>query len=235
MSEFDLAREDIDFDLLASHLRALAHPARLEILWQLRVPRSPGGIVVRPRRKDAGFSPDRAMARQTIEKHLATLEDAGVVGRTGSPGASPTEWVTRQQHVFALIEEMRKLSTIRPAERVDVDTTLQGVEAARPDWPVGPKLVLTSGPWEGRAFALTGDGPWTIGRSRTCDVALSYDPFVSATQAQIERSNGGFTLIAEANTRAAPRVNFQPLTAPRVLSPGHVVAVGRSVLVFQDS
>jgi DNA-binding transcriptional ArsR family regulator len=222
---------DIDFERLSSYLKALAHPARLEILYRLRIPATPGDIVVRPRRRDEGLSQERPMSRQSLMEHIEQLEAVGVVDRV--PGAS-NDFVTSPQHVFAIVEDMRKLSAIEPAMQVDVDATFAGVADARPSWPAGPRLVLVSGPWEGRAFALAGAGPWTVGRATGQSIALTYDPYASGECARVVREGGAVRLEPIAGARNPPQVNFTPVAAARALRPGDVVGVGRSLLVYQE-
>lgn len=237
MDRFDVAREDLDFERLAGYLKALAHPARLEILWRLRIPAKSADVVVRPRRRDAGLAEERPMSRQSVEGHMTTLEEVGVINRVPEAEGGAGEWVTSHQRVFALVEDMRRLSAIRPASRVDVDATMEEAAPATVSWPKGPKLVLVSGPWEGRVFDLAGDGPWTVGRSRESDVALTYDPFVSAEHARVSRDGETFALDGAAGARNAARVNFAPIRegAPRRIAPGDIVGVGRSLLVFQTA
>lgn len=224
--------EPIDYERLSTYLKALAHPARLEILSRLRVPSGAADLAIRPRRKDADLSAERPMSRQAILEHIEVLEGVGVVGRL--PEAEGARFVTSAQHVFALLEELRRLTTIEPAARVDVDATMAGGEAKAASWHQGPKLVLASGPWEGRVFPLEGAGPWSMGRSRTRDVALTYDPFASAENATLTRDGARFTVAPEPGARSPVRVNFRAITGTQALQPGDLVGVGRSVLVFQE-
>lgn len=224
---------EIDFERLSTYLKALAHPARLEILSRLRIPSAPADIVVKPRRRDEGLSQERPMSRQSIMEHIEQLEAVGVVDRV--PG-SASDFVTSAQHVFAIVEDMRKLSAIEPAMRVDVDSTFMGAAGAAAVWPSGPKLVLVSGPWEGRAFPLEGAGPWTLGRASTQTVALTYDPYASGESARLVRDAAGATRVEPvAGARNPPQVNFAPLAAPRALKPGDIVTIGHSLLVYQGS
>jgi len=232
---FAAGSEDIDFDLLAAYLKALAHPGRLELLWRLRFPTNPAEVEVRPRRKDQ-LTPERAMSRQTVLEHLAKLEEAGVVTRIANPEGGADRWVTNVPQVFSLVEEIRKLTAIPSAPTLDAEETMARKDDASTPWLPGPKLVLMSGPWEGRLFALQGQGPWPIGRSRTKAVALTYDPFVSAEHAVLAKAGGKFELSVLPDTRNPTRVNFAPVTAgkPRGLGQGDIIGVGRSLLVFHE-
>lgn len=227
-----MKQNEIDFERLSTYLKALAHPARLEILWRLRIPAAPADIIVKPRRRDEGLQQERAMSRQSIMEHIEHLEEIGVVDRVRS-GDSEGAFVTSAQHLFALVEDIRGLSGIETSLRVDVDTTMAqpGTETAK--WPAGPKLVLVGGPWEGRAFPLAGAGPWTIGRAATQSIALTYDPFASGESARIVKAGDGHQLEPVPGARNPPLVNFAPVAKTRTLAPGDVVGVGRSLLVYQ--
>lgn len=226
-----MRQDGIDFERLSTYLKALAHPARLEILWRLRIPAAPGDIVVKPRRRDEGLQPERAMSRQSIMEHIEHLEGVGVVNRL----QEGHEYVTSAQHLFAIVEDMRALSGIETSLPVDVDTTMaqQGPDVTK--WPAGAKLILVSGPWEGRAFALAGAGPWTIGRAGAQSVGLTYDPFASAESARIVRDASDLRIEGVAGARNPPSVNFSPLVRPRALVSGDVIGVGRTLMVYQSS
>jgi DNA-binding transcriptional ArsR family regulator len=231
-------RDDIDVERLSAYLKALAHPNRLELLWLLRIPTAAADLHLRPRRRDDVLSAERAISRQAVLQHLESLEEVGVVDRLPDEPGAPQRRVLNQARLFALIEDLRALTLIRPAVRVDVDATLPQPRDAQPAWPAGPKLVLASGPWEGHTFPLGGPGPWSVGRSRSQDVSLAYDPYVSAEHARIVRGEGGALAVEPAPGARNPcQVNFAPLSKgeARVLRPGDVVGVGRSALVFQPA
>ena len=221
---------DVDFERLTQYLKALAHPARLELLWRLRIPTAPAEVVIRPRRRDEGLSPERPMSRQSIMEHVDQLEEVGVVNRVDDG-----RFVTSAQHVFAIVEDLRQLTAIETAVRVDVDATMAQARDAAAAWVAGPKLVAVGGPWEGRVFALAGAGPWTIGRAATQHVALTYDPYASGENARLHRDGATWRVEAAAGARNPVRLNFAPVDKPRALRSGDIIGVGRSLLVFQDA
>lgn len=232
----DLAREDIDFERLSFYLKALAHPNRLELLWMLRIPTAAADVQLRPRRRDDALSAERTISRQAVLQHLDSLEEVGVVDRLPDEGTKAQRRVVNQARLFAIVEDLRALTAIRPAVRVDVDTTMPRIEGLHEPTPPGPKLVLVGGPWQGHAFPLLGSGPWTLGRSRSRDVSLSYDPFVSAEQAVLTAEGAGRAVEELPGARNACQVSFVPLQKGerRVLRPGDVLGVGRSLLVYQE-
>jgi len=233
VAPFELAGEEVDFDLLAMYLKALANPGRLELLWQLRYPANPAELSIKPRRRDA-LPADRPMSRQTIASHLEQLEEIRVVSRLEDADAG-VRWATNVPQVFALVEELRKLTAI-PSTNIDVEETVASRAGEASAWREGPKVALLSGPWEGRVFDLAGDGPWTIGRSRSRSIAMTYDPFVSAEHASLLRSSGRYVLTIAPDARNPGRVNFTALApgASRQLRHGDVLGLGRSLLLFHE-
>lgn len=230
-------RDDIDFERISAYLKALAHPNRLELLWLLRIPTAAADVHLKPRRRDEALSAERTISRQAVLQHLDSLEEVGVVDRLPDDGSKAQRRVINQARLFALIEDLRALTALRPTVRVDVDATLARPGDAPHVWPQGPKLVLAGGPWQGHVFPLQGPGPWTVGRSRAQDVSLSYDPYVSAEHARLTRDDKGVRVEPRPDARNPCQVNFAPLprAEPRLLRPGDVLGVGRSVLVYQES
>lgn len=226
-----MRQDQIDFERLSTYLKALAHPARLEILWRLRIPATPGDIVVKPRRRDEGLQQERAMSRQSIMEHIEHLETIGVVNHVPDEGG----YVTSAQHLFAIVEDMRALSAIEATMRVDVDSTMMKPGQETATWLPGRKLVLVAGPWEGRAFGLAGGGPWTVGRGSAQTVALTYDPYASAESARVVQEGSDLHIEAVPGARNPPHVNFVPVARPRILRAGDIIGVGRSLLVYQDA
>ncbi len=227
--------DDVDLDLISVYLKALSHPGRLELLWHLRTPVPPSDVTLRPRRRDQ-YPPERAMSRQGVAEHLARLEAVGIVARVPGTAGAPDRVVTDVRHLFAFIEEFRRLTAIPAAAALDPDETAAGAAPGRSEWPPAPRLALPGGPWEGRAFPLRGDGPWTVGRSRSATVALTYDPFVSAEHAIVRPRAGRYELAISTDTRNPSRLNSESLPpgATCVISHGDVLWFGRSVLVFQE-
>lgn len=238
MSPFEATAERVDAELLAEYLKALANPARIQMLTALRAPAKASDLELKPARRDS-LSPDRAVSRQTVNVHLRKLEDAGVVTRLTDPAGGADRWVTNVPHLFAVVEELRKLATIPPADVLvaDPDETVAHADghAADPSRP-GPKLIVLTGPWEGRAIPLGGTGPWSLGRSRSRDVALTYDPFVSAEHATLQRAGDAFELAVAATARNPARVNFAdvPAGSSRALAHGDVVGLGRTLLLVHE-
>lgn len=231
-------RDNLDVERLSSYLKALANPARLELLWLLRIPMAPSEILLAPRRRDGALQATRPMSRQSVEEHLTSLEELGVVERLeDEEGKGATTRVLNQARLFAIVEELRALTAIRPSVRVDVDATLASVEEPALAWEAGAKLVLVNGPFEGRTHPLSGAGPWMVGRSRAHAVSLAYDPYASADHARLVAVDGGYAIESASQARNACRVNFSPLRAgeTRRLRSGDVVGVGRSLLVYQES
>ncbi len=230
----------IDYDQLTVYLRVLGVPNRLALLRKLQVPHALSEISLAPSRKDPTHRQDRPISRQALERHLKTLQALGLVlARAGERrGRGVTEYVVNHARLFILTDELRRLSLIRPvsgdASATVARQTLSSL--GRVALPPGPCLVTANGPIEGAAFALHGDGPWTIGREKGHAVALPYDPFVSKENSSVRRDGPRFLIRSLPGARNGTRLNWRPLDekeeAP--LAPGDAVGVGRSLLFFRS-
>ncbi|MEA3203679.1 MAG: hypothetical protein QOI63_1358, partial [Thermoplasmata archaeon] len=65
--------KDIDMELLAGLLDALASPVRLRLLEQLRQPRALSGLRVQPSRAEGGVKPQRPMTTANVRNHVHQL------------------------------------------------------------------------------------------------------------------------------------------------------------------
>jgi len=85
----------------------------------------------------------------------------------------------------------------------------------------------------GRIWKLTGDGPWTVGRSRDNTVCLQTDPYLSRRHGKIEvQSNVPF--VVDLGTRTGLMLNDEPVTA-NPLKPGDIVQMAQTKFVFQGT
>lgn len=229
--------EEKELEELAGYLSALGHPRRLQLLSKLRFPRTLGEIELKPWRSEADGNPDRSMSRNAVERHLQILRAIGVVGRRPAErdGRSVDEWLLQHARLFQVIEEMRELTRLRPPDPADVGATVAGepprfkrVEIA------GPRLTLLSGPFEGRSTALSGGGPWTVGRSADCALSLDYDPYISSTHCEVRQISGALAVKDLPANRNGTLLNWQ--TIPRggetTLATGDVLGVGRTLVLF---
>lgn len=238
---------DIDFDRLSDYLKALANPNRLELLHQLRFPRTASEIYLRPKRTESGSTnPDRFISRQAVERHLGILEGIQVIKRQPSTreGRPVEEYVLNHPKVFAIVEEMRKISHIKAHAPIDPMATSPDLEvpagkapARKADAPKGPHVLLVAGVFEGRRYALNGDGPWEIGRSADIAVPLDYDPFVSTRNSVLTVRDGRYVVQDVETNRNGTSVNYEPLPkgGECALENGDLVGVGRSLLLFRSA
>lgn len=237
-------RGEIDFHALGRYFRALSVPSRIQLLQKLQVPQSSSEIRLPAVRKDAGHRADRPVSRQTVEAHLRTLSDVGLVRVRGGErgGRRVREYIVNQPRLFTMADEVRRLTLMRPAPSVLTRGTGGGGATAQAagatgiaPLPPGPALVLVSGPHEGTAYGLRGPGPWTIGRGPDADVALAYDPFVSTSNSVLRRVGHGFRIRTLAGARNGTTVNWRLLAGDEdaALGPSDTVGVGRSLLVFR--
>ncbi len=76
-----MARGDgSEAEALAEVLKALAYPARIELMELLTEPKTLGEIDLLPRRGGQGASRRRRAARSTVVGHLSKLVEVGLVG-----------------------------------------------------------------------------------------------------------------------------------------------------------
>ncbi|MBI2076873.1 MAG: FHA domain-containing protein [Euryarchaeota archaeon] len=227
-----------DFRQLSEQMGVLGVLNRLELLQKLQLPRTVGEIRLAPARKDRDNRAERSISKQALESHLKKLVVLGFVNsRPGEREGRPViEYVVNQARLFVFLDELRRISLIRPVQD-PAGTATRGSGATRPvPTPrTGPALVLANGPFEGREFLLLGPGPWTIGRAKGLDVSLSYDPFVSKENSQVERTRDGFRVRTLPASRNGTSVNWRPLAPAESaeMRPGDAVGVGRSLLFLR--
>lgn len=229
------AREPpIDYEALAEILAALAYPVRLELMDVLRFPQAIGDVRIAPRRTGPGENPERAVARPTLLAHLEKLIETDLVRLEGAGIRGGQRYHANPQRLFAIVEELRRLSLRYAGKGAAGDETEALQQLRSPDDVAGPRLVLVHGVYEGQAYPLDGDGPWSLGRRKGHAVWLDYDPYVSLDNAEVRHSAAGFVIEDLPGSRNGTRVNWRPLRSkePRVLKAGDVVNVGRSLLVF---
>lgn len=232
-----------EFQRLADHLRVLANPNRLEILHELRSPKSVDELELTPERVSEGENPERPISHQAVRKHLGKLGSIDVVATESRnrEGRLVDAYVLNHQRLFAIVEEFRSLGQLEPEDPVTEEETIADERPARADEDEGPRLVIVRGPREGRSFSLSeasrlADRGWVLGRKQGLSVTLDYDPFVSGENTVVERDGDGFQVRDLPASRNGTLLNFEPLpegtAAP--LTEGDVVGVGRTNLVFRE-
>lgn len=237
-------RGQIDYERLGAYLRVLGVPTRVLLLHKLQVPRAAGEIQLPAFRRARDHRDDRPISRGGVEKHLAALEEAGLVRSraTTREGKPAREYVVNPARLFVIVDELRRLSLLRPPPTAVSEWTAPadgtvprpGAEggAALPD---GPALVLASGPSEGTPLPLEGEGPWTVGRGASCEIVIPHDPFVSQANCVLRAEGRRFFLRDLPTATNGTTLNWRllPRGAEAPLVPGDTVGVGRSLLVFR--
>ncbi|MGQ0536289.1 MAG: FHA domain-containing protein [Methanobacteriota archaeon] len=244
MSERVLPRE-IGYERLERYLKILAHSNRLELLSLLRTPRTLDEIRLTPSPSQAGENPERNISRQAVQNHIDRLLEAGLVrvGMTDRKGTrAHHEYVVDHARLFAVVEELRKVSTFEANVPLDPFMTEGLPEARERDWQEGAKLVLVHGIHEGKAFPLRQQDVkaprgWVIGRAADAHISLEYDPYVSTENAEIMQVGAKFRLLDLRTSKNGTFVNWQrmPVGGEVVLAGGDIIGVGRSLLVFRES
>jgi hypothetical protein len=211
-----------DLERLGDYLAALAVPTRLSLLRLLQVPRPLSEVKLPPTRQDGGRRPDRPISR---EVGLVTARPSR---REGRP---VTEFVVDHARLFAVVEELRLLSLIRPAGGFDVTVIADDrAEVDSPASPPGPAVITTNGPRAGQTFALAGEGPWLIGRAREAEISLPHDPFVSSRHALLHR---GWALEPLPGARNGATLNWRAIDGRTSVAAGDCIGVGRTLLVVR--
>lgn len=227
----------IDYARLSRYMKALALENRLQLLHKLQVPHAVAEIDLQPVRKSVVLSDDRPLTRQAVAEHLKALEEIGLVAEHEPRGEGATRFVVNHARLFEVVDELRRLSLIRPvgpAARQETTTAASQRDLEEP-FPEGPVLTLANGPLEGTPFPLSGSGPWRIGRDAGLEVSLPYDPFVSGVNATIVRRRLRWELTPTPDARNGTWLNWRRLSddEPVVLRGGDTVGVGHSLLVLR--
>lgn len=233
-----------DFQRLADHLRVLANPNRLELLYELRAPRKVDEIELTPERVAEGENPQRPISHQAVRDHLSRLASIDVVATESRKreGRIVDEHVLNHQRLYAIVEEFRSLGELQAQPSVAEEETVVDERTPAAETEHGPRLVIVRGQREGRAFPLTGttrqgDRGWVIGRKAGLPVSLDYDPFVSGENSLVTRTQEGFAIRDLPESRNGTFVNFDRLPdgGQTQLATGDVVGVGRTNLVFREA
>ncbi len=227
-----LPATDIDFEGLGDRLKALGNPVRLRLLH----------LCTKPHYLEE-LASHLKLTRPGVHKHVDKLVAIDVLQtRLGRRDSGPvTEYVLNRSRVFQLHAEFEALVRLVPSAVADaapptVESPPAAAPARAPDEDE-PRLQLVRGLDEGRSFVLarrTGLA-WRIGRSSNVDIRLDYDPFASSRHAEVRCDGSRYQILDAFSTNGTFR-NYRRLEPGREtpLRSGDVVAVGRSVLVFQD-
>lgn len=218
-------------EVLVRSMVALANINRLGIVRALRVPRALHEIEVR----DEGVG--QILARQTIRRHLDVLLEAGIVASrdAGREYGDTSEFIVNHQRLFAVSEEVRGLSRLRPSVEIESETlprrNLSGPRVS------SPCLVLVRGLEEGQRFGLdpvAGKRSWVLGRRRGLDISLDFDPSTSSENSILRWEEDHHTLEDIDGSLNGTSHNFREL-APQErvrLRHGDIVGAGRCLLVY---
>lgn len=225
-------------EALADILQVLSNPARLGLLAQLQTPKSVGELTVPPSREDAGLQRERAMSRQSLERHLEILSDAGLVTWREGEGRARTvkHYVLNHTRLFAAVEELRALTRLRATVATPEATMdLQSAPTVDPESVKGPRLVLLRGVPEGRILELRREVE-VLGRGSEATLRLDHDPFVSARHCVVRRAAHGFAVADEGTSRNGTLLNGRALGKDELapMRRGNLLGVGRSLLLYLD-
>lgn len=224
-------RWDLDFAGLARDLSPLGSATRLRLLNYLTTPRYLEEI--------ATFL---EMNRNAAKKHIDQLVETGVVSKSPAQRDEGLviEYRIVPEKLFEVFDAMRALGTLRPlgAPVDDLARTKAAVGVARDRSAENarPRLVVVYGVDLGATVPLAdGTGPLFAGRDPACQVRLGNDPFASGRHAQIERRGGSFVLTDLFSTNGT-LLDWERIPPGQAmpLANGHVVGMGKTLLLFRD-
>jgi ABC transport system ATP-binding/permease protein len=132
---------------------------------------------------------------------------------------------TQQQGWQQPVPQMPTMQQPIPAQ------TTVGMPQAPQQTGSGPRLVALSGPYAGQTFAVSPDGPTTVGRDPSRTVQLPMDSTVSRMHARIENEGGAFIVYDEGSSNGTS-VNGARVTRQQI-SPGDTVEFGSSGFRFE--
>jgi small-conductance mechanosensitive channel len=104
-------------------------------------------------------------------------------------------------------------------------------EEGAAEGPRPARLFVAEGPERGLALALDGNEPATVGRSRTCSLALS-DPDASKEHLRLAWEDGAWVM-TDLGGRHGTRVNGRPAER-EILRPFDRIAIGNTVMIFES-
>lgn len=224
------------FAELAGLLEALASSTRLEILHRLRDPTTMRDIRVAPQLSRGDERPERALTRQAVTHHLQQLRAQGLVQQVPGAEGRADSYVLDHARLFALVDEVRSLTKLRPmlpGPEQDASETVERPPAP-PQLPAAPRLMVAYGREDAQGFHLGEGDAWRVGRAADCEVQLDYDPYASGHHALIRREGASFTL-TDTGSRNGTWVNWARIPSGKEvpLVSGALITIGRSVLVLQ--
>jgi len=213
---------------LADQFKVLSNAKRLRLLR----------FLVQPHYLEE-IASELRMARQTAQEHVQLLLDEGLVRKVaGRRDTGPVaDYVVVPQRLFALYESMGKLAGLQPdvgeeALRPQTQALKTGLAPQRAQEL--PRLTIVHGLHIGRTVALTGSGPWLIGRDPHAAACLDYDPFVSQRHAEVRRGSAGYEL-ADLYSSNGTFLDWKKVSrgGSERLANGDVVRIGKTLLVFR--
>jgi len=136
-------------------------------------------------------------------------------------------------------EEFRRQGIVMPYPIQTVELVRAAPKSRRPGSAAGhgepaappARLYVAEGPERGTSLQLAGDVPATVGRSRTCNLALS-DPNASKEHLRIAWEEGAW-MMTDLGSSKGTRVNGKPAERA-ALRPFDRIAVGDTVMIFES-
>jgi DNA-binding transcriptional ArsR family regulator len=225
--------ESVPSDVLATYLKAMAHPKRVHLL----------GFLTQPHHIEE-IASELGVARQTAQEHVQQLYEAGLLVKLEGKGERKpvVDYLVAPARLFHVYEMVGQLSQVRPdadESKVARNATeaLGGPARSQrgPEDPDLPRLTVVHGLRIGQTLTLHGDGPWMLGREPTSAIDLDYDPYASQRHAEIRRAPAGGFVVADLYSTNGTFLEWRPLARGGVsrIENGSLLRVGKTLLLFR--
>lgn len=231
-----------DLTELLSKLKAVSDENRFRLLEDLKKPRTINDIHLTAETDAESYRGDRRLTRQGIQYHLDILREAELVTANLEKREGRMMNVHRVDPcgLFVFWEQLGDLVSRLGSDQAGTEHPTRDLEEQTRKWPQEPRLVLTHGLMNGRAFGLSGKPSsahrgWIIGRSPKAEITLPYDPYISAEDTEIIPSEDGYKVLDLRTSTNRTQINDRTLDfgGQARLDRGDLIQIGRSQLLYQ--
>jgi small-conductance mechanosensitive channel len=152
------------------------------------------------------------------------IEDVAMAPRIASDLRARI-WEELRKEGMVIPYPIQTLEIVRPKSRAE------GSESSAAEGPRPARLYVAEGPEHGRTVELDGGGPVTVGRSRSCALALS-EPNASKEHLRLSWEDGAW-MMTDLGSSHGTRVNGRAAQRT-VLQPFDRIAIGDTVMIFES-
>lgn len=152
------------------------------------------------------------------------VEDAALAPRIASDLRSRI-WEALHREGIVMPYPIQTLEIVRQRQRTG------GTGSRDAGGPRPARLYVAEGPEHGRTVELDGDGPVTVGRSRSCSLALS-EPNASKEHLRLAWEDGAW-VVTDLGSSHGTRVNGRAAQRA-VLQPFDRIAIGDTIMIYES-